>query len=569
VTGRASPFTMRAASGRVMKLDRYFAIAASALPLALAGLVAFPTIAGDLSPAAKSRDAILSICRVEGRVDPTDANRTIFMESGMGDGGFRIATANPKAQAWFNYGLKMFHAFYHDDARRAFDNAVAADPRCALCLWGQALSRGAVLNFDAEEADFKAALEMAKRAQGLARSPRDKALTAALVRRYSRTQDADAERDFAADLLKADTAATPDLQLLAAEVVLTQRRRGKTPSPEADVLANRAVALIEPVLAKAPNNTAAIHYYIHATEVAGHAQTALPYAEKLQALAPNASHLIHMAAHTFYHVGRYEDAATINASAMRTDSDHLTQTKTSGGLSGAVYYGHNLNFGMAGALMSGDGAVALKFADHLHRAFREKDFAKDGMSFDEGERFTIYARYAPQLLLALPEPASDSPDTRSYYHYARGEAFAALGDAKALAPEIEKISGDGRTWKVARAVLTGRLAMLQHRYVDAAHAFEQAVAEQDGYSPHAWDPPPWWYPVRRSAAAAYLMAGDFARAAKMAKESLKSWPNDALALLVLSRAEGGLGHTADARHAAAAAVGSWEGNLAKVDVAEI
>ena len=195
-----------------------------------------------------------------------------------------------------------------------------------------------------------------------------------MVRRYSRAQDDAAEHDFAADLLKADTAATPDLQLLAAEVVLTERRRGKTPSPEADVLANQAVALIEPVLAKAPNNTAAIHYYIHATEVAGHAQTALPYAERLAALAPNASHLIHMAAHTFYHVGRYEDAATINASAMRTDSDHLTQTKTSGGLSGAVYYGHNLNFGMAGALMSGDAAVALKFADHLHRAFPEKEF---------------------------------------------------------------------------------------------------------------------------------------------------------------------------------------------------
>ena len=94
------------------------------------------------------------------------------------------------------------------------------------------------------------------------------------------------------------------------------------------------MALIEPILAKAPNNTAAIHYYIHATEVAGQPALALPYAEKLAGLAPKASHLIHMAAHTFYHVGRYEDAATINASAMRTDSDHLTETKTAGGLDG-------------------------------------------------------------------------------------------------------------------------------------------------------------------------------------------------------------------------------------------
>jgi tetratricopeptide (TPR) repeat protein len=264
-------------------------------------------------------------------------------------------------------------------------------------------------------------------------------------------------------------------------------------------------------------------------------------------LAPNASHLIHMAAHTFYHVGRYEDAATINAAAMRTDSDHLAETRTAAGLSGALYYQHNLSFGMAGALMSGDWVLALKFADHLHRAFPQKDFAKDGISDDEGRRFIIYARYDPARMLSLPEPAADSPDTRNFYHYARGEAFAALGDIKSLAAEVEKIGGDDRTMKIARAVLAGRLAMLEHRYSDAAHAFEQAVAEQDGYSPHAWDPPPWWYPVRRSAAAAWLADGQFAKAVETAQKSLSAWPNDPLALRILSQAEDRLGRTADAR----------------------
>jgi tetratricopeptide (TPR) repeat protein len=553
-----------------MKLDTLAALGGATL----VWLLALPSMAAnspqpDLSFGTKSFDALAAICRVEARAEPHDANRTIFIQAGMGDGGFPIA-ANPKAQAWFNYGLKMFHAFYHDDAKRAFDHAVAADPNCAMCLWGQALSRGAVLNFDAEEADFKSALEMAKHAQALARLPRDNLLTAALVRRYSRPQDAAAEHDFAADLLAADAkAATPDLQLLAAEVVLTQRRRGKTPSPEADALATQAVALIEPVLAKAPNNTTAIHYYIHATEVAGHAQTALPYAEKLAVLAPNASHLIHMAAHTFYHVGRYEDAATVNASAMRTDSDHLAETRTAAGLTGALYYQHNLSFGMAGALMSGDRALALKFADHLHRAFVQKDFAKDGMSNDEGRRFIIYARYEPRRMPALPEPADEGPQTLSFYHYARGEAFAALGDAKSLAAEVGKISGDDRTMKIARSVLTGRLAMQQHRFSDAARAFEQAVVEQDGYSPHSWDPPPWWYPVRRSLAVAWLADGQFAKAAEAARKSLVAWPSDPLALLVLSRARDALGDQQEARHFGAQAIGLWMGDIRKLNDATI
>ena len=538
----------------------------------LVWLVALPSQANqpqnDKSFGAKSLDAVFAICRVEGRSDPHDASRAVFIEAGMGDGGFRVATTSPKAQAWFDYGLKMFHAFYHDDARHAFDNAVAADPHCAMCLWGQALSRGATMNFDAEEADLKAGLEFAQHARAQARAPRDKLLADALVRRYSRTQDEAAEEDFAADLLKADSMGpTTDLRLLAAEVLMTERRRGKTPSPEADALANRAVALIEPILAKAPNNTAAIHYYIHAAELAGHPLSALPYAEKLAALAPHASHLIHMAAHTYYHVGRYEDAAAVNASAMRTDSDHLEETKTAGGLTGALYYEHNLNFGMAGSLMSGDRALALKFADHLHRAFAEKDFAKDGMSYDDARRFTIYARYAPERMLALPEPADEGPETSSFYHYARGEAFAALGDAKSLAAEVGKISGDDRIMKIARAVLTGRLAMLQHRFGDAAQAFEQAVAEQDQYSPNSWDPPPWWYPVRRSAAAALLADGQFAKAAEAAQKSLVAWPSDPLAMMVLSRANDGLGRRDEARHYQAQAIGLWMGDVGKINLA--
>jgi hypothetical protein len=83
------------------------------------------------------------------------------------------------------------------------------------------------------------------------------------------------------------------------------------------------------------------------------------------------------------------------------------------------------------------------------------------------------------------------------------------------------------------------------------------------------DPPPWWYPVRRSAAAAWLRAGQFAPAAEAAKASLKGWPRDALALMILTQAEYGLGHVLEARHDDAQAVGSWEGDLSKVDIGTI
>jgi tetratricopeptide (TPR) repeat protein len=526
----------------------------------LVWLVASPT-----ESATRLDDAIFAICRAEAHVDTTGSVPTVSIESGMGDGGFAIATASRPAQAWFDYGIKLYHAFYHEDAKRAFDKAVAADPDCAMCLWGQALSRGPVMNFDVDEADIKAGLEIARRAQAVARTARDRLLTAAMVKRYSRPQDVGAERDFAGDLIKADQTgpSAMDLRLLASEVLMTAWRRGDHTS------AAPAIALIEPILRKAPRNTAAIHYYIHATEYAGYPARALPYAEQLPRLAPKASHLVHMASHTYFRVGRYEDAATINASAMRTDAEHLTETRVPGPLATADYYGHNLRFGMAGTLMSGDRTLALKFADHLHRAFPEASFHKDGMSAAEGQRFTIYARYDSQRMLSLPEPSADNPVTQSLYHYARAEAFAELGDADGLSAETRKVSGADPTVKIARQVLAGRLAMLQHRFGTAAQAFEQAAAAQDALLPATIDPPTWWYPIHRSVAAAWLLDGQFSLAVEAAQKSLTAWPADPLALLVLSRANDGLGHHEDARRSDAQAIGLWMGDIAKVSVATI
>src|SRR5579884_1787793 len=91
--------------------DTVAALAASAL----VWLLAFPTIAENKA-ADKTDFAIFSICRAEQHVDIAGGTPRITIESGMGDGGFAIPTTSPSAQAWFDYGIKLFHAFYHEDA---------------------------------------------------------------------------------------------------------------------------------------------------------------------------------------------------------------------------------------------------------------------------------------------------------------------------------------------------------------------------------------------------------------------------------------------------------------------
>ena len=525
----------------------------AAMALALPGATGADT--------ATTAQSIGFICSAEQHIFHPGARR-IEIETGYGDGGFPIATKRPEAQNWFNFGIVLFHAFYHDDAKLAFDKAVAADPDCAMCLWGQALSRGPTQNFDVSADQLKDALVMAKKAQGLAKSPLEHALADAMVARDSSPQNVKTERDFAA-ALQAAGAADPsytDLPLIAAEALLTASRR-KDKSAARD-----AMAIIEPILKQEPNNTAAIHYYIHATEFAKEPALALPYAERLAALAPKASHLVHMASHTFLDVGRYEDAAAVNARALDVDTEHADATGVAGPLGTPFYYGHNFTFGLAGAMMAGDGPLALKFADHAPKAF-------PGGGSQLGRTMAAYGRFAPDRALALAAP----PKTETYrtymWLYARGEAYAARGDAAntlvqsrlittALGPKPADDSPATQA-RIAVKVLEGRAAMIQGRAEDAANSFKDA-ADLQAKADWGKDPPPWWYPVRRSLAAADLKAGRLVDARREAQASLTAFPNDALALRVLGEAEAKLGNARSAQDDLAKARGAWHGDLDKV-----
>jgi hypothetical protein len=69
---------------------------------------------------------------------------------------------------------------------------------------------------------------------------------------------------------------------------------GQTLKPHAA----EARGVLERVLRAEPAHEGAIHLYIHLLEAGAEATQALPYAERLAALAPGASHLVHMPSHT-------------------------------------------------------------------------------------------------------------------------------------------------------------------------------------------------------------------------------------------------------------------------------
>ena len=535
-----------------------------------------------LTPAASADDdatqrAIGFIYSAEHGLAPAGSERQLVMVSGVGTGGFPVATTKPEAQAWFDQGMRLAHAFYHDDAKAAFKRAAGLDPTCAMCVWGQAWAAGPTLNFDIDAGEAKAAAALADRAAalGAAEIPKNRALIAALKPRYARADPAAADLAFARamDQIARRYPDDDEVAILAADAwLIPWAQHG-----DRQGLA-RSVALLQTVLKRSPDNTGAIHFYIHATEAAETPAIALPYAERLAALAPAASHLVHMASHTFFHVGRYEDAALANAQALAVDGAYLRAAHDGEPEGKVAYHGHDLRFGLAGALAAGDGPLALRLAGHAA-------FAYPGAVADEGpgqmvaaHAYVAYGRFAPDRALALPPAGKDAAFAEAMRHYARGEAFAAKADAAGLAAETAWLAHADTALattpdyyrdaaraviEIAQLTLKGRLAMLRGDPGAAAKAYRQAAAIQDDElgGGAAGDPPPWWYPERRSLAAALVAAGEPAQAAAEARKALKAWPAEPLTLQVLGQAEQASGDAAGAARDLAQAKAGWRGEV--------
>ena len=503
----------------------------------------------------------------------------MVMVDGFGTGGFQIATDSPQAQAWFNHGVRLRWAFEHAESLRAFRKARLLDPTCAMCAWGEAWAMGPNLNGGGGGEETRAAaLKAAREARRLARraTPMQRQMIDALVQRYSGREDSRARRfaeamDRIARRNPADVtvaAITADAWMLKADDWWDDDGRAADPG------ITRAMEILERTLARAPDDPGAIHLYIHLTEWSDDPHKAIPYGERLAALAPGASHLVHMPSHTFYRVGRYRDAMMSNVGAVALDRRYDTLARPPGGVPGMPLHGHNIHFGMGGALMAGGDVEGLKLADWFLATF--PDIPADNLwrQMVANNAYAIYGRFgSADRVAALKEPPETHPMLRISWRYARGETAARAGDAAAVRAEAAAIASlrehpsfaagpmqqDRRDFtELSQRVLEGRAAMIEGDHAAAIAAFGRA-AEIQGSGEEGGDPPVIWYPTRRSLAAALLASGDAAGARAKVLELLEDWPNDPYSYFVLARAEAALGNADAAAEAERRSRVEWIG----------
>ena len=282
-----------------------------------------------------------------------------------------------------------------------------------------------------------------------------------------------------------------------------------------------------------PDHPGACHYYIHAVEAA-HPARALPCAEHLAALMPGAGHIVHMPAHIYLRVGRYDDAIAANEHAVHADESYIADNNVRGFYT-VAYYPHNYHFLAFAATMAGRREKAEASA-RAAAARIPADIARDA-----GELQLLVA--FPQLTLATFERWDDvlreplpRPDLRvatGLAWYARGVAFAATGRASSadaaldslrrIAPTVSAQPG-ATVLAIAERALAGEIAARGGRHEEAIAALREAMSLEDGLG--YMEPPYGHQPIRQRLGAELVAAGRAAEGERLFREDLARFPRN-------------------------------------------
>ncbi len=480
----------------------------------------------------------------EGFLDPMP-----LFETALGDFARPITTDVPDAQAYFDQGMAFMYAFTPYDAARAFRQAQAADPTCAICHWGEAWAWGPYLNGGMGADDAPRAYAAIQRAVHLGGevSPVERDLIDAMALRYAPTHDPDQRREL--DEAYAEAMAEvwrahpgdPDVGTLYGEaLMLLQPRRGNWDLENPEV--QQIHQVLEEVLAQDITHPGACHLYIHGTESTAEPGKAEACAEHLGDAIPGASHINHMPSHTYNRIGRWGDAVRANIQAWHSD------LKSEIGEGFAIYPSHNLHMLLFAASMDGQGAVAIQAG---------KDYGKlvPGGVFYEGLALMRFGRF-DEVLEITEQP--ENPVFRGLLEFSRGYAHLRLGDrisADASLRRVRQIMDEtpdaqfrGHTARDLLGVVGGILEGEMHRTdgdrAGAIDVLSEAVRIEDGLRYD--EPEPLNFSARHWLGAVLLEADRPADAERVYRLALEDHPLNGWSLFGLEEALRAQGRTAEA-----------------------
>jgi tetratricopeptide (TPR) repeat protein len=494
------------------------------------------------------------------------------MGSGMahansGPAGERLGTVtfpvscSASAQKPFNRGVALLHDFWYPEARAQFERIEKSDPGCAMAHWGVAMSAFHQIWDRPDAATMELGWSEMEKAQALqVGTERERGYIEALAEFYRHGAESYPTRIAAysgrmGDLYRrnpddVDAGAFYALSMLAAE----------TPGDTSLAQERKAMTVLQPLFARAPDNPGVVHYIIHACDNPSMAADGLAAADHYGEIAQSGPHAFHMPGHIYARLGLWQKDIP-----SQIGSIEASEAAEKLGESGVMDEPHSYDFLVYAYLQTGQD-------DKAKTVLRQSQLVLTQIGAMPGMGAGYMRGMIPNYRVKLPifydletrdwqsaaalEPLAGSPpEVAMLVYWARAIAHGRLHDAKQAAADVAQYNAsladlskgpsaylaEGNGVQIKRDEMLGWAAFAEGKTVEAAADLRRAADLQDKVGQGEVD-----IPAREMLADVLLEAGHPKEALVEYEVALRLSPNRLNGLYNAGRAAEASGNKASA-----------------------
>jgi Tfp pilus assembly protein PilF len=228
-------------------------------------------------------------------------------------------SCNEVAQRRFDRAMRYQHSFWYRASKEIFEEALAADPDCAIAHWGIALSLLFNPHIQPPKENLALGLAALRKANSLPiKTQRERDYIDALLVFYNDADKVSHDQRVQAYLKVMEALALryPDDDEAQIGYAITLNVAA---SPHDKTYANqlKGAGILEPIFKRQPRHPGVAHYLIHLYDYPAIAEKGLDAARRYAEIAPAAPHALHMPSHIFTRVGYWKESAASNAASAR------------------------------------------------------------------------------------------------------------------------------------------------------------------------------------------------------------------------------------------------------------
>jgi hypothetical protein len=342
-------------------------------------------------------------------------------------------TCNEIAQRRFDRAMRYQHSFWYAESKEIYEEAIKADPGCAIAYWGIALSllgnpHGAIPAPNLPRG--LSAIEKAKEVG--ARSARERDYIDALSVMYVDYDKIPHQARVQSYLKKMEALAAkyPDDDEAQIFYAITLNVAA---SPADKTYANqlKGAAILEPIWQRQPQHPGVAHYLIHLYDYPAIAAKGLTAALRYSKIAPNSPHAQHMPSHIFTRVGYWKESIAANLASVSAAKAHSEGGEQLHGEDYLVY----------AYLQLGQDANARRVIDEIEATQVDADSFGGAFSRAAAPARYMVERGDRKGAAALEVVPNKFPQVMAISYFARALGAARSGDPAAARAEITKLAG--------------------------------------------------------------------------------------------------------------------------------